>query len=82
MLLDTKSKDAQLRPLSARGLLPLDTPKSRPNSSASYTFGRPPTSYRSGHKNSNIFTDRPNSGIGSGGRPLSATPSMLAGGQR
>ena len=82
MLLDTKSKDAQFRPLSARGLLLLDTPKSRPNSSSSCTFGHPPTSYRSGHKHSLQFNDRPTSGIGSGGRPLSATPSMLAGGQR
>ena len=80
MLLDTKSKDAQLRPLSANLLL-LDNVQARPNSSASYTFGNTPAQYMQG-RGSNETLGGPLSTRLRNDRPISATPSMIAGGKR
>ena len=80
ILFGTQSKQDDPRPISANLLL-LDSVRNRPNSTSSYTFG---------HKHSSDVQANPTNNDPSGkltvgsrnNRPLSATPSMIAGGKR
>ena len=78
ILLDTKSKHVQPTRPSSANLLLLDNPQVRPNSTSSYTFGH--TTEKEQQNNFKL-----NGWVSTGtrnDRPLSATPSMIAGGRR
>ena len=80
LLLDDKPTNEDKRPLSANLLL-LETIRNRPNSTVSYTFGHKDDS--SMQTNHGINTFRGKLSVGSRlDRPISATPSMVAGGRR
>ena len=80
MLLDAKEEHEEPRKLSANLLL-LENVRNRPNSTASYTFGHGSTTNMRG--NLNVSTINGKLSVGSiNDRPLSATPSMVAGGRR
>lgn len=80
VLLDPKTKQGESRSLSANLLL-LENVRNRPNSTSSYTFGVGSTSNM--RQNLNVSTLNGKLSVGSrNDRPLSATPSMVAGGRR
>ena len=80
LLLDERPKQEDKRPLSANLLL-LENIRNRPNSTVSYTFGhKEPTNMQ---VNNGFTTLGGKLSVGSrNDRPLSATPSMIAGGTR
>ena len=80
LLLDGKPTNEDKRPLSANLML-LENLRNRPNSTSSYTFGHVEDS--SMQRNHGFATFGGKLSVGSrNDRPISATPSMVAGGRR
>ena len=80
LLLDEKPTQEDKRPLSANLML-LENLRNRPNSTVSYTFDNRETSDM--QRKQGIATFNGKLSVGSrNDRPLSATPSMIAGGRR